>query len=304
MAALPEAFAPVDYFESNYNRSPFLAQRLGQEFLDQVDNRPETGFGCYVILPESKFSNLGRFVEANVFWERFRNSSSTMHSQYGPYEGASEFYVVINQNKDQADYGLPVGVMRVIKPSEAGLKSLKDLKDLPIGFTEDEVVRYHEIDTARCADVGTLAVLANYRGGRDMLAPSIATYRMLFLRILNNPDYDHVINIIDKSAENGLKKFHFPFVPMCGEEEYFEYIDSGRSRGLVARTADFKPELTRVAPKLVKLLRENDVRSDSLRTWVAHKMFELVDPWMSPDSELDAAIALSQPEKMRDTWRP
>src|SRR4051812_3155607 len=117
-------------FSPRYDMSAEEAYELCSEFLRVQEHRPDTQFGCYMIGNSSKYSNLGRYVESNVFLKSFGNTPNVMESEYGPYEQASNFFVVIDQETEK-----PVGVMRVIENSDAGLKSLVDLKRTPLHLT-------------------------------------------------------------------------------------------------------------------------------------------------------------------------
>lgn len=224
-------------FEPRYDLSDQEVGALCRELLHQYENRPNNQLGCYILPGDSKFSNLGRYVESSVFLDTFGNTPETMAEEYGPYESASDLIVVIDQDIEK-----PVGVLRTIKNSQAGLKSLVDLKKTPLGLEAAEVCEKFDINPDRCIDVGTLAILPEYRARTGNILPSLLMYRALYLRYLNNPEYDHVITIIDKDAEKNLYKLSFPFKPI--DPRYFSYLDSKESKLLYGINKEFYPSVS------------------------------------------------------------
>ena len=174
-------------FVARYDMKPEEAQMLCREFLNSPETQaPDGKYGCFVIGADSNFSNLGRFVESTVFNETFDNTNELMHEEYSPYDQTSDFYVVVDQEAE-----LPVGVMRIIKDSAAGFKSLDDLEKVKVGFTKEDVYQGYGVNPEKCADITTLAVLSDYRGSKAAYVPSLLMYRTLYLQILSNPEFDH-----------------------------------------------------------------------------------------------------------------
>lgn len=270
---------PKEVAIPRYDMESFEAGRLCTEFLNTEEALRGTKLGCYKFEAESEFSNLGRYVESTVFYETFGNNPKLMEQEYGPYENASEFYVVIDHEQRS-----PVGVMRIIKPSEAGLKSLVDLNKINIGFTQEDVYREYDLDPAKCVDIATLCILPEYRGSNGDFTPSKLMYRTLYLSILNNPNFDHVVTIIDKKAERNLKTLKFPFEPIF-DSDYFSYLDSPESHLLIAENALFYPELA----VWVEKLRTEATETDSdLKTFIAETINSLINT-----TDLDDMLAKS-----------
>lgn len=271
--AITEQLSPEtesDDVAARYNMTPEEARELCQEFLAQPDlNVPGSKYGGYVIDASSKFSNLGRFVESSVFEDEFGNGSEVMQQQYAPYDEASEFYVAIDH-----EAGLPIGAMRVIKPSEAGLKSLVDLENTGAGFTGKEVCERYGLNPHRTADIATLAVLPDYRGPETGYLPSLVVYRMLWPQVIASPDYDHIITIIDKKAEKNLQTLKFPFEPIF-DGKYFSYLDSKESRFLLAKNAVFYPQLTATIREMREAIGDKKATPEEL---IANTIDALVNP--------------------------
>jgi hypothetical protein len=288
MDTMEEPLAPeLDSNEVHvrYDMTAEEATQLCQEFLAQPGlNIPDGKYGGYVIDASSPFSNLGRFVESSVFEDEFSNGADVMREEYSPYDGSSEFYIALDHEAQ-----LPIGVMRVIKPSEAGLKSLADLEKTEAGFTGEEVCEQYGIDPERTADIATLAVLPDYRGLEKSYVPSLVVYRMLWPQVIANPAYDRTITIIDKKAEKNLQTLKFPFEPVFGGE-YFSYLDSPESRFLVAENAVFYPRLTAIIDQMRAEIGDKAGTREEL---IANTIDALVNPGFI-DGMLSEPVAPNQ----------
>jgi hypothetical protein len=123
------------------------------------EGRTSAPFGLYVIPSLDPRSQLGRHVEHAVFGEFFGETEEFLRQEYDRYEHSSTFLVVIDHVRR-----LPAGVVRMILPSPAGLKSLNDLE--PIwGVDADSVLARSDIvfNPEATWDVATIAVLPEYR---------------------------------------------------------------------------------------------------------------------------------------------
>jgi hypothetical protein len=275
----PEVLSP-EIHAARYDMDALEANRMCTDFLDRTqDTVKESRLGCYKFESSSKEANLGRYVESTVFYETFGNDPILMDQEYGPYEHSSDFYVVVDHEEK-----MPVGVMRIIKNSGAGLKSLNDIKDTPLEFTDEDVCAAYGIDKDRCIDIATLAIVPEYRGPKAEGIPSLLMYRTLFLNVLNNPDYTHVVTIIDEKAERNLRTFKFPFEPVF-DSDYFSYLDSARSRLLMAQNDQFYPYVTMWADRYCA-----NADGSSIKQWIGTTMSSLVDQGVGP---LDDMLAES-----------
>jgi hypothetical protein len=140
-----------------------------------VGDAPQTPFGVYLFAADEHASALGRYVEEQVFAEAFGNSSELLEREYGAYEAATAFLVVIDHRRL-----LPAGAMRLITPSAAGFKTLDEIGAVwqqPL----DEVMLHTALTLPpdRVWDVATLAVAPDYRGKATAGLVSMALYRGL-----------------------------------------------------------------------------------------------------------------------------
>lgn len=259
-----------EVFEPRYDMTAEEARALCSEFLGGKGIDASQGkFSCHIISTKDRFSNLGRFVESTVFKETFDNTPELMDEEYRPYDDSSEFYVVTD-NEEQ----IPVGVMRIIRNSEAGLKTVNDINKLDLGFTGQDVQEGYGLDMDRCVDIATLAVLEDYRGPKAMFIPSLLTYKTLYNEILTNPAYDSVVTIIDKKAEKNMYALKFPFAPIF-DSPHFSYLDSAESRLLIGVNQDFQPQLTYWADQLQE---EATAEQDDMKALKAASLSAIVRP--------------------------
>jgi hypothetical protein len=103
-------------------------------------------FVCFRLKGDDVFADIGRYVERVVFQKAFGNDADTMGEEYGPYEGASTFFISV----DTAGRS-PAGVLRVIADSSASLKTINDLSGDPLHITRDRIFAAHGLkDLTRC----------------------------------------------------------------------------------------------------------------------------------------------------------
>lgn len=248
----------AEKFEPNYELNEQYIHELCAEFLatrtdgfgPEQNPYPDIEFKCFLISGKNRFSNLGRYVESKIFGleHTFKNSPETMKKQYGPYEDFSTFFVNIHGPTQ-----MPMGVMRLIENSPQGLKTLNDLADpsitgLPEPILPEQICQRYAIeDLDKCIDIATLAVMEEDLRISDIRTILLGTYRDLFLAVINNPTYTHMLNISTTKLYSSLRGYHFPFVPIT---EPFSYLDETEEKrnfsiAIVARNEDFQPDLTR-----------------------------------------------------------
>jgi hypothetical protein len=206
----------------------------------------------------SEFSDIARYVECRVFHEAFPGNDATfMAREYGPYERASFFFLSVDRAEKT-----PVGVLRIIRNSPAGLKTLNDLgqPDSPVQLTATEVQRAHQINTFdNVWDIGTFAILSHYR--RSGVSASLQLYRGMYATALEE-GIDHLIAIFDKLPLLAATEYlAIPIVPLCGTD-YFSYLGSAESQAIYGHIPSFEPavsqRLAEVAddPDAVRALRK------------------------------------------------
>lgn len=169
-------------------------------------------FGAYVFGSDDPGADLGRHLERRVFLESFGDTVDLLDREYGPYEASSWFIVVIDHLRK-----LPVGGMRIVRPSSAGLKSLNDL---PVVWGEAaEVVMRRtklDVDPTRIWDIATLAVLPDYRQKATGGVVTMGLYQTLSLAALSS-GIELFVAILDMPVFRILRwKLHMIFAGFQG----------------------------------------------------------------------------------------
>ena len=197
-----------------------VAADLAEQLLTLHPPTSSRRFVCYPLSGTGRFADLGRTVELEVFGAVFGDDRAKLEAEYGPYDQASRFFVVMDQRRRRA-----AGVLRVIENSAVGLKTLRDIAG-PLGLSEAEVRARHGIgDLDRCWDVGTLAVRPEYRrSGTRRRTVSLLLYRALYVHALRT-GVEHVVTAMDRHAHRVLLTLGVLFVPVCGSEP-FDYMGS------------------------------------------------------------------------------
>ena len=195
-----------------------VAADLAEQLLTSHPPTSSRRFVCYALPGDGRFADLGRAVELEVFGAVFGDDREKLEAEYGPYDQASRFFVVMDQRRRRA-----AGVLRVIENSAVGLKTLNDVTG-PLGVTQAEVRARHAIaDLDRCWDVGTLAVRPEYRRsalrGRTV---SLLLYRALWVAA-HRAGVEHVVTVMDRHAHRVMLALGVPFVPVC-DSGPFDYM--------------------------------------------------------------------------------
>ena len=195
-------------------------------------------FGCYFIADSSPYSDLARGVECGVFQQFFGNDPALMAAEYAQYEERSSFYVVVDCERHQA-----AGALRVIENSDRGLKTLNDIAQPPLSISLEKVIHHHGIeDLDKCWDVGTVAVLKEYRGRSSGHLVSSLLYGLLRAGACN-AGMKHMVAVLDTHAYQQIVDIlGVPFVPIAGSEP-FEYLGSPSSIAVYAPTEMIGPSV-------------------------------------------------------------
>lgn len=183
---------------------------------------PPGRFVCVAFNPDHPMADVGRTIERSVFEDEFKNDSGTMQQEYGPYERASSFLVVIDREEQR-----PAGVLRIIKPSPVGLKSFNDMTERFFPLAGKYFAASHGMDVNNCIDVGTLAVMPSHRGPRSSNEVNALLCRGLLLSA-RHEGVQNMITIIDRRARNGLEMLGILFDVVKGTHA-FEYLGSKES---------------------------------------------------------------------------
>ncbi len=132
--------------------------------------------------------------ETSVFLEQYGNTTAQWAEEYGPYDATSVFIAVTEPGGDA------LATMRIILPSEAGLKSLVDVAGPPWSIDGVRAARSAGMTVAQTWDVATIAI--RKRAVRSGLL-STALYRGLLLATRANATR-WIVMIMDVRARRAL----------------------------------------------------------------------------------------------------
>jgi hypothetical protein len=231
----------------NYNLHEDEIARLTAELLDEREPVGDDRFVCYKLEGDDKFADIARHIETVVFDEAFNNSSKDMEREYGPYEDQSEFFVSIDRESKKA-----TGALRIIKNGPVGLKTLNDVTQPPFIASKKDILEGHGIDDLdECVDVGTVAVLPEYRSAQGGI--SVQLYRAMYVNALEDGT-SHLISIVDEKPLSKLTDYlGIPFVPL-GNLEGRDYLGSEKSQPVYGYIPDFYKKMNRKRYTLKGLL--------------------------------------------------
>ena len=178
-----------------YDLSDAERDALTEEFLS-TKRVGCSRFACFAIESTDPFANIARQLEREVFEQSWGNDSVTMKNEFGPYDESSVFFMAVDTHDR-----VPAGVVRMIRNSPAGLKTIVDLDDgvkspiAPIAIPVDEVMRHHGIDDLdRCWDGATAAIPRRYR--RRLAATHVQILRVMALAAMRE-NIQHFVAVLD-----------------------------------------------------------------------------------------------------------
>ncbi|MDX1891464.1 hypothetical protein [Mycolicibacterium sp. 050158] len=201
-------------------------------------------FACFTIEGDDPFANIARQVEREVFEDSWGNDSATMKREYGPYDDSSVFFMAVDTHA-----GVPAGVLRMIRNSSAGLKTIVDLDDCakspiaPTAIAAADVMRHHGIeDLDRCWDGATAAIPRKYR--RKLAATHVQIMRIVALAAMRE-NIEHFVSVLDAPVVRAARDvLGLPLVPLAGTPP-FTHMDAPNNQAVYAHV----PSLLRIAQR-------------------------------------------------------
>jgi hypothetical protein len=229
-----------DSFQPVYDLDLVGVSHLSLELLSkQAEHVPEKyRFVTLEIDGDDRSANIGRFIERTVFEESFENDADEMEKEYGPYEDASKFFVSFDRSTQ-----MPTGALRVIKHSQNGFKTFNDIQSEPFFVDEESAIHRHSIkDVSKIWDIGTVAVLPEYRKAEGPV--SVQLYRAMYLSALHN-NIEHFVSVIDDIPLKKLTGYlGIPFIPLADSEPGM-YLGSDKSQPVYGYVPEFYEKMNR-----------------------------------------------------------
>ncbi|MEP6623504.1 MAG: hypothetical protein ABJC79_03615 [Acidimicrobiia bacterium] len=182
---------------------------------------PDEPFGIYIFSADQPESELARHIERTVFDETFGNPSELLDAEYLPYEGTTLFYTVLDHRRR-----LPAGMMRIILPSDLGLKTFQVIRDAWSADIDATLTRSKFVENLDLAwDVTTLAVGGEYRGKATDGLISLGLYQTLVRSVVEGGGR-WLVTILDMKPLELIQTFtHNAFRGFDGLEAR-SYLDS------------------------------------------------------------------------------
>jgi hypothetical protein len=180
--------------------------------------RARTRYGLYLLRSWDPAAELARSIERQVFLEFFGNTPELLADEYGPFEAASLFVLVLDHRMLR-----PAGACRLIQPTGAGNKTVEDLERIwevpPLGITRDSSLVHS------AWDVATLAVDSDYRGRKTNGLVSAALFQAITM-LMATRGVRWVTATLDLVVLDLVQRqCGEPFVPFPGAEPR-SYLDS------------------------------------------------------------------------------
>jgi hypothetical protein len=217
-------------------------------------------FACFELDGRDPYSDIARQLEREVFFDSWGNDAATMAREYGPYDDHSLFFLAIDTHAEA-----PAGVLRMIRNSPAGLKTIVDLDDTekspiaPVTIPVADVTAHHRIDDLnRCWDGATAAVPRRYR--RKLPSIHMQIIMVVFAAAVRD-DIQHFVAVLDAPVVRTARDLlGLPLVPLAGTPP-FTHMDAPENQAVYAHV----PSLLEVA------VEKNRRVGQKIRTCIAQR---------------------------------
>jgi len=219
-----------------YGLSDCERDALTREFLGTRKIATHERFVCFEVDGTDPHADIARQLEREVFQQSWGNDAATMKQEYGPYDESSVFFLAIDRQAQQ-----PAGVLRMIRNSPVGLKTIVDLDCsikspiAPIAIPVGDVMRYHGIDDLdRCWDGATAAVPRRYR--RKLSAIHLQIMGVVAAAAIRD-DIQHFVAVLDAPVFRAAEQIlGLPVVPLAGTPP-FTHMDAPDNQAVYAHVA-------------------------------------------------------------------
>ncbi len=233
-------------------------------------------FGAYLFFSDEPTAELARHVEQTVFLDSFGNTPELLAAEYSPYERNSVYLCVIDH-----EFRRPAGVIRLLLPVPAGLKSLNDMEAVWGESAEQLFLRAGTpFIREKTWDIATLAVDLDYRGAKTKGAVAAGLYQTLTLAALAC-GVNWFIAILDAPVFRSLRW------QLCSIFQEFEGVEPREYLGSVASipawcdVAAAERRLAEVNPRLHTVLVRGIGLEESVRRVDFARIERLQSWWRS-----------------------
>ena len=211
--------------------------------------QPSEPFGVYAFAADTPESELARHVEREVFYEFFNNTPELLEAEYGPYEASTLFVCMMDHRRR-----LPAGVIRLVLPSPAGLKSLGDVEPVWGHRIDDVLERTNlRLEADRAWDIATLAVDAEYRGRATDGLVSLGLYQAV-AQLALRCDVRWVVTVLDLVVLNLVQEATSQAFQRFAGLEPLPYLDSPASLPVYCDLDAYFSRLETADPSMYEIL--------------------------------------------------
>lgn len=185
-------------------------------------------FALMTIDGASPYANVARSLERKQFEAYFGNDAEEMRKEYEPYEASSTFFLMVDREKLQ-----PTGVMRLIKSSSVGFKSVNDIASsksktnegaLATSLSPDEVLSSMAIDPEATLDIATIASHPDYTEKATNSPIVLAALMGALHGYCSRNNIKDLVAIIDSKPLGQLQKIALPIKTLPNIATPFEYL--------------------------------------------------------------------------------
>jgi hypothetical protein len=217
-----------------------------------LEERPPVGehsVVCYRLRGDDPFADIARSIECEVFHNEFdtdpedpKNDPANMKIEYSPYEATSMFFLSIDRESENA-----IGALRVIKNSINYAEGFKTLDDVPAEYTRDFAQEYDVDDFSKVWDIGTVAVLREYRSQAGNVSGQL--YAGMYATALSE-QVKHFVSVIDTRVYTKMRDYlGIPFQPLYDMPE-INYLNA-QSQFVYGEVDTFLPSVRKKRRKLI-----------------------------------------------------
>jgi len=146
--------------------------------------------------PSGEQLSAAQACEAAVFDQAYGNSAAELAEAYGPYAPASVFIAVFEPGGDA------VGAVRLIRPTELGLKTLHDVARPPWSLDVPRMARAARLELDRTWDFTTLGMRRGLRKHSTMVSAALFHGLVQAVRANNIPT---AVMMIDERVRGLLR---------------------------------------------------------------------------------------------------
>jgi len=217
--------------------------------------------GVYAFRPEEPGAALPLHVEQTVFEEAIGDTgAAVLADEFAPYDHASLLFCVLDHHRR-----LPAAMLRLILPSQAGLKSLNDLRPT-WGISAEELfaASEFEFDPNHTWDVATLAIGPEYRAAAFQGMVTMALCQSISM-LGSRVGFGWSIAMLHVPVLRMLQwKLHRPFNEFAGVEPR-PYLDSPASLPAWMHLGEWHRRLADRDPVLYKMMTEGTGLEPAIR---------------------------------------